>query len=350
MFKLLVTCLLWVAAKLAGGLSVLTKKRIGMLLAGVATLFALSACSPDAPPPTENTNNESVAEISPEHKKMIDDLAVRLEQNPEDGRGWSLLARTYAVSKRYPEALSAYEKAANLIQDDAIMLVDYADILAMVNGKTFKGKPLELVERALKIDPNNVKGLALRGSAAFEMRDYAGSAAYWSKLLPMLPPNSPMLAQTKKGIENAHKMASRGQPQSLRAQDNQGSPMASKAQSQPISTGASISGVVELSAKLAQQVAPTDTLYVFAKAVSGPPMPVAVIRTTAKDLPLKFVLDDSMSMMPSMKLSNQQQVTVSAKISKSGSATPKSGDLKGEVSPVKLGAENVRIVIDSVLP
>jgi len=323
-FKLLVV------AHLAGGLSDLARKSV-MLMAGAATLFALSACSPDAPPPAEQAKVEPATEISPEHEKMIKDLAARLEQSPEDGRGWSILARTYAVSKRYPEAVDAYEKAANLIQDDVVMLVDYADILAVVNGKSFKGKPLELVEKALKIDPENVKGLALRGSAAFEMGDYAGAAKYWSKLLPLLPPDSPLWAQTKKGIENAHAMAGNGQ-------------------SQPISAGARISGVVELSPKLAGQVAPTDTLYVFAKAISGPPMPIAVIRTVAKDFPLKFALDDSMAMMPSMKLSSQQQVTISAKISKSGSATPKSGDMKGEVTPVKLGAENVHVVIDSIVP
>lgn len=330
-FELFVICLFLVAANWAAGLSNLTRKRVKVLMAGVTTMFVLSACSPEAPPPAEPVKQEPVAEISPEHEKMINDLAARLEQNPEDGRGWSMLARTYAVSKHYAEAVKAYEKAANLIQDDAVMLVDYADILAMMNGKTFKGKPLELVERALKIDPSNVKGLALMGSAAFEMGDYSGAAEHWSKLLPMLPPDSPLFAQTKSGIENAHTMAARGQ-------------------AQPINTGARISGIVELSPKLAGQVEPTDTLYVFAKAISGPPMPIAVIRTVAKDFPLKFALDDSMAMMPSMKLSDQQQVTISAKISKSGSATPKSGDLKGEVSPVNLGAENVRVVIDSIVP
>ena len=318
-------------ANLAVGLSDLARKRIKVLMTGVATLLALSACSPDAPPPAEQAKIEPAAEISPEHERMTNDLAARLAQNPEDGRGWSMLARTYAVSKRYSDAVNAYDKATSIIQDDAVMLVDYADILAMVNGKTFKGKPLELIQRALEIDSNNVKGLALRGSAAFEMGDYTSAVEYWSKLLPMLPPNSPLRVQAKKGIENAHAMTARSQ-------------------SQPVSPGARVSGVVELSPKLVGQVAPTDTLYVFAKAVSGPPMPIAVIRAVAKDFPLKFTLDDSMAMMPSMKLSSQQRVTVSAKISKSGSATPKSGDLKGEVSSVKVGAENVRIVIDRLVP
>jgi len=129
-------------ANLAGGFSWLAKKRAKVLIASAATVFALSACSPEAPPPVAPEKAEPVAEISPEHEKMITDLAARLEQNPEDGRGWSMLARTYAVSKRYPDAVNAYEKAENLIEDDAVMLVDYADILAMVNGKTFKGKPM----------------------------------------------------------------------------------------------------------------------------------------------------------------------------------------------------------------
>ncbi len=267
---------------------------------------------------------------------MISELAARLKQSPEDGKGWAMLARTYAVTKRYPEAVEAYEEASKLIPDDAVMLVDYADILAMENGKKFKGKPLELLRRALKADPNNVKGLALMGSALFQAGDYPAAVAHWSKLLPMLPPDAPLTAQVKAGIENAHKLAN-------------GAQSVPDGQAQPANV-TKVSGVVELSPSLRSKVAPTDTVFVFAKAVSGPPMPIAVIRAQASELPLKFVLDDSMSMMPSMKLSGQQQVTVSAKISKSGSATQQSGDMKGEVSPVKVGANNIRIVIDSVVP
>ena len=91
-------------------------------------------------------------------------------------------------------------------------------------------------------------------------------------------------------------------------------------------------------------------MFIFAKAVSGPSVPIAVIRSQVKDLPQKFVLNDSMVMMPTMKLSNFKEVVISAKVSKSGNATPASGDLRGEVAPVKVGADNVQLVIDKVTP
>jgi cytochrome c-type biogenesis protein CcmH len=91
-------------------------------------------------------------------------------------------------------------------------------------------------------------------------------------------------------------------------------------------------------------------VFVFAKAVSGSPMPIVVIRTQVKDLPQKFTLDDSMAMAPAMKLSNFQEVMVGAKISKSGSAKQQSGDLRGEVASVKIGTNNVQLVIDKIAP
>jgi cytochrome c-type biogenesis protein CcmH len=119
---------------------------------------------------------------------------------------------------------------------------------------------------------------------------------------------------------------------------------------QPAAGGSEIGVVVKLSPALAGKVSPTDTLFVFARAVSGPPVPIAVIRAQAKDLPKKFVLDDSMAMMPTMKLSNFREVSVAAKISKSGSATQQSGDLRGEISSVKVGADNVQLIIDKFVP
>jgi cytochrome c-type biogenesis protein CcmH len=321
-----------------GMMAILTGNQASAIVGGIAiVLFAVALYFAWAKPNTHTTPQMAQdAAMAPEHIEMIKSLAARLEQNPGDGKGWAMLARAYAVLGRYKEALPAYEKAANLIPNDPVLLIDYADVLALLNGKNLQGKPLELIRSALLIDPNNIKGLNLSGSAAFQAGDYTHAVGYWEKLLQLLPPDSPNAKQISNSIANARARESGKQPSAQGAQPNNG--------------GAQISGVVKLSPELAGKASPTDTVFVFAKAVSGPPMPIVVIRAQVKDLPQKFTLDDSMAMAPAMKLSNFQQVVIGAKISKSGSAKPQSGDLRGEVASVKVGTDNVQLVIDKIVP
>jgi cytochrome c-type biogenesis protein CcmH len=322
-----------------GVMAILTGTQAPVIIGGIAiSLFAAALYFAWAKSDAHTTSQVAQnAQMAPEHIEMIKSLAARLEQNPNDGKGWAMLARAYAVLGRYNEALPAYEKAANLIQNDPVLLVDYADVLAAVNGKNLQGKPLELIRSALAIDPNNIKGLNLSGTAAFQAGDYTHAVGYWEKLLQLLPPDSPNAKQISNSIANARAREAGQQPPAQgAAQQNNG--------------GAQISGVVKLSPELAGKAAPTDTVFVFAKAVSGSPMPIVVIRTQVKDLPQKFTLDDSMAMAPAMKLSNFQEVMVGAKISKSGSAKQQSGDLRGEVASVKIGTNNVQLVIDKIAP
>ena len=312
---------------LAGGKGQLVVGTIAVLLLAGSLYMATSGSGSSV-----STDLSGGAPMSPEHVAMIKGLADRLEKNPDDGNGWAMLARSYATLGRYKDALPAYEKAAKLIPNDPILLVDYADVMAAVNGKNLQGKPLELLQEALRIDPNNVKGLNLIGSAAYQTGDYGLAITYWEKLLKILPPDSPNARKITSYIDNAR---------ARKAGTASGA--------QPAENGARISGVVKVSPALVSKVSPSDIIFVFAKAISGPPMPIAVIRGEAKDLPRRFILSDKMAMMPSMKLSNFKEVSVSARISKSGKATSQSGDLQGEVSPVKVGTTDVQLIIDKVV-
>jgi cytochrome c-type biogenesis protein CcmH len=319
-----------------GLMAILTGSQAPAVIGGIAILlFAASMYFALTKPGTHTTSVMSQnAEMAPEHIEMINSLAARLEKEPNDGKGWAMLARAYAVLGRYNEALPAYEKAANLIPNDPVLLVDYADVLAVVNGKNLQGKPLELIRSALLIDPNNIKGLNLSGTAAFQAGDYTHAIGYWEKLLKLLPPDSPNAKLVSTSIAHAQAREEGKQPPEKVTQGGV----------------AHISGLVELSPALAKNVTPNDTLFVFAKALNGSPMPIAVIHTRADKLPQSFTLDDSMAMVPTIKLSNFQEVTIGAKVSKTGSAMSKSGDLRGEVSPVKIGTNNVHLVIDKIVP
>jgi cytochrome c-type biogenesis protein CcmH len=257
---------------------------------------------------------------------MVTRLAARLRENPDDVNGWKLLGRSYGVMGRYEAAADAYAKAAVRAPRDAQLLADLADVLAMARGQSLQGEPEQLALRALEIEPGNLKALALVGSAAFERKDYAGAAAWWERMLVHVEPGSEDARSIQQNVAEARSLAK---------------------QKPAASTG--VRGTVSLAPKLKERAAPEDTVFVFARAAEGPPMPLAVARVRVRDLPYRFALDDSMAMSPAMKLSAFPKVVVAARVSKSGTATAQPGDLQGASAPVANDDSAVTVVIDSLV-
>jgi cytochrome c-type biogenesis protein CcmH len=265
---------------------------------------------------------------------MVQGLAARLEKDPDDVEGWKMLGRSYTVLGRFAEAANAYSKAAMRAPRDADVLADLADALAMARGQNMKGEPEKLALHALQIDPKNLKALALAGTAAFNRRDFRAAAGYWERMLPLVQPDSEDARIIQSNLDEARAAA--------------GAPGPSARAAQP-AAAAALRGVVRLAPELASKISPSDTLFVFARAAEGPPMPLAVLRRRAGDLPFQFSLDDSMAMSPAMKLSAFPRVVVGARISKSGGATPQPGDLQGASQPVANSSGAVSVVIDKVV-
>jgi cytochrome c-type biogenesis protein CcmH len=270
---------------------------------------------------------------------MVEKLVARLKERPDDADGWGMLGRTYAVLGRHDQAVPAFKQALQLRPDDAVLIADYADALAVTNGRSLEGEPARLIAQALKIDPNNLKALSLAGTAAFNRQDYAGALRHWEKMTQVAP-GSELVQQIQAGIDEARK--------------RMGGPPAAPAAAQVApkgtpATGAAVSGVVTLAASLAGKAAPDDTLFVFARAAEGPRMPLAILRKQVKDLPLTFTLDDSMAMSPAARLSLAGRVVVGARVSKRGDATAQPGDLQGLSAPVSPGAGGLKIEIAEVV-
>jgi cytochrome c-type biogenesis protein CcmH len=293
---------------------------------------------------------------------MVESLAQRLKQNPNDADGWVLLAHSYQALERFPESADAYARADALIPNNASLLADYADALAMAQGRKLGGAPAALIQRSLAIDPKNKKALALAATVALEARDLDTSIGYWRRLAAELPSGSDEARQVADVIAevDAAKREGKGGPPapSGRATIEPSKRAAETAPPAPVPSAprggagaaGSITGRVDLEAALASKVALNDTVFIFARAAEGPRMPLAVLRIPAKELPRDFSLDDSMSMAPGVKLSAASSVIVEARISKSGNALPQSGDLFGRSAPLKPGATGVRITIDQVVP
>ena len=264
---------------------------------------------------------------------MVGRLAARLREDPEDAEGWKMLGRSYAVLGRFGEAADAYAKAAMRAPRDAQLLADFADALAMARGRSLQGEPEKLVLRALEIEPRNLKALALAGTAAFERKAFAAAADYWQRMLPLVPPDSEDAQVIRDNVAQATQLAG-GQPPAPQA-------------AAPQATG--LRGTVRISPQLKGKFDPEDTVFIYARAAEGPPMPLAVLRRRARELPAEFALDDSMAMAPGMTISAHPRVVVTARVSKSGGATPQPGDLQGASAPVASDARGIEVLIDTVV-
>jgi cytochrome c-type biogenesis protein CcmH len=275
---------------------------------------------------------------------MIDKLSQRLKESPSDAEGWAMLARSYAVIGRHTDALPAYEKAVALRPEDASLLADHADALAVANKHELTGEPLAMINKALKIDPDNLKALSLAGTAAFNRKDYAGAVRHWEHIAAVAPAGSSYLPQVEANLAEARELGKLPPPAAPAAS---AAPVrASGAVAVP---GSTVSGTVTLAAALRDRVAPTDTVFVFARAAEGPRMPLAILRKQVKDLPLDFKLDDSQAMSPAMRLSSYSKVVVGARVSKSGNAMPQPGDLAGQTAVSDLGASGLKIEISQAV-
>lgn len=301
------------------------------------------ATQPDAANVSPEVNDKQIL-------AMVDSLAEKMQQNPGDPKGWILLARSQNALGRFTEAAKSYERAVALLPNDAQILADYADAAAMTQDGRFDGKPLTLIKQALQADPNNMKALALAGTAEMRLGNKAQSLKHWQKLKTLVAKDSDDARELDSIIAEVNG-TSEGKPvspppQSVRA------PVSSTS-SPAAATGSSkaTSGSVTIPPELAAKIAPGDTLFVFARAVNGPKMPLAIVRVPApKTWPFQFSLDDSMAMAPGMNLSAFPEVTIEARISKSGGAQPQPGDLVGQSAPLKPGATNVGVTISRALP
>ncbi|OGA17301.1 MAG: c-type cytochrome biogenesis protein CcmI [Betaproteobacteria bacterium RIFCSPLOWO2_02_FULL_63_19] len=325
--------------------------RVALLLAVVMPVAAIAAyvalgepraLSGAAPAPVQAAGHPVETE---QVLAMAEALARKLKASPEDGSGWAMLGRTYAYAGRVEEALKAFEEAMKRIPDDARLIADYADLYASSKGAgSLAGEPEKLIRRALSLNPNEPKALALSGTIAFRNRDFAAAARQWEQALSVLPEDSEFARQIASGLAQARRAL--GVP----AGATPGATAAAGgAPAQSVASGVSVSGMVTIAPDLAMRASPDDALFIFARLPEGGGPPLAVMRAKFGQLPLNFELDDSMAMSPENTLSRATRVVITARVAKSGGVVPKPGDLEGASKPVAPGASGVAVRIDKTL-
>lgn len=299
------------------------------------------------------------SDISPEKMtEMATALTRRLQDEPNQVDGWIMLARVQRAREHFDESDEAFKKALALSKDDNVA-IEHAEVLAQKNLGNFAGQPWAIIQRVLTADPQHLNALLLAGSASYSELNYRSALRFWERAREVVEPASPdapeldrAIAQTREKMglppvpARSNAMASvQGQPNTNSANNGASASNNSAGASNNQASTARITGRVSVIKELADKVASTDTVFVFATPVSGSRMPLAIVRTTADKLPFDFVLDDSTSMNPSTKLSSMTEVTVKVRISKSGQAMAQPGDLGVSLTPVKLGSSGLNLMV-----
>ncbi|WP_069863815.1 c-type cytochrome biogenesis protein CcmI [Pseudomonas citronellolis] len=266
--------------------------------------------------------------------EMTERLEKAVQAQPDSAEGWYFLGRTYMTQERFEDAAKAFERAANLSGRQSEVLGQWAQALYFANGKKMAGTAQALADEALKQNPEEVTTLGLMGIAAFEDQRYADAAGYWQRLVAALPADDPSRAAIQSGIERARQhLVERGEK-------------LPEAPAAAATAGVTLKVRVDLSDAVKGQVKPDDSVFVFARAVNGPPMPLAVKRLKVADLPDEVSLSDADAMMPQLKLSAFPKVELVARVSRAGNAI--SGEWIGRSQPLSTaGAGDQAVTIDS---
>jgi len=340
---------------------------VALLLPALAIGLYRFVGNPAALDPAALTPVPAAAEHGQDMEQAISGLAAKLKQNPDDAEGWTLLGRAYLETQRFAEGRDALKHAHDLAADNPDIAVAYAEALTLASeSHQFDAQARSMLENALKADPKNQRGIWLLGIADYQAGQFDAAIASWNRLLEQLPKDSSVAQSVKSQIARAEAArdgrplpdepavaASAANSETAQAPTPQSAPAGAAARpaAEAADAGPHLTVKVTLDPGLTAKVSPTDTVFVYAKAASGPPMPLAIQRLRADQLPATVVLSDGMGMLPSMKLSQFPQVIIGARISKSGNAIAQSGDMQTVSKPLDVATTTpIALTIDQTVP
>ncbi|MCU7814597.1 MAG: c-type cytochrome biogenesis protein CcmI [Candidatus Thiodiazotropha sp. (ex Lucinoma kastoroae)] len=285
----------------------------------------------------------------PPMEELVKRLAAKLQEQPDNQEGWVMLGRSYMAMNNPSAAINAYQRAIQLNDQNVALLLAYSEAIASTNGNDFSGRAAPMIDKAYQLEPNNPNVLWISGILAYQRSEFKSAIERWEALKVTLQPQSAELESVNDALDDVRSKLGLAPDEAPLPTIVQAKKPAS---SKPVANSSkSLQVEISLSPELQAKAKPGDLVFVYAKALSGPPMPLAAVRKKVSDLPLSIKLDDSMAMMPQMKLSGFPEVVVGARVSLSGNPSAQSGDLEGEIKPVSPGqSETVRVVINSVHP
>ncbi len=275
-----------------------------------------------------------------EQPRTVEEMTAHLEQavkeQPDSAEAWYFLGRTYMNQERPSDAAKAFARVVELAGRQPELLGQWAQAQYFAGDRQWSEQLQALTDEALQADPQELTSLGLLGIAAYEEGRYQDAVRFWEQLVAALPENDPSREAIRGGIERARQQVDGGS----------GNAEAGQAPAAASTQAAALQIQVQLDPKVAETVSPEDSVFVFARAVNGPPVPLAAKRLTVGDLPATVTLSDADAMVPSLKISSVEQVTVMARVSRTGDATK--GEWMGQSEALETrGDKNaVRLMID----
>ncbi|MBN4050613.1 c-type cytochrome biogenesis protein CcmI [Gammaproteobacteria bacterium AH-315-M22] len=273
-------------------------------------------------------------------KEIVQDLRKAVADAPDDGETWTVLARAHLMLGEFPQAVGAFKEAEKITTPDAQFFADLSDATAMARGGNMQGEPVSLLRKAIELDPNNEKALWLFGTAAFESGDLEAALVPWRRLLGLMPSDTESATTMFDNIKQVEAMLANVKANTDKARLSPGQ--------------GRVTGTITIADELKAELTADAVIFIFAVAAEGAAkeakVPLAAMRATLAELPLTFALDDSMAMIPAMRLSTVNDVVLTARVSKSGDAIAASGDLQGILEGVKVGSSDNQLVINTRVP
>lgn len=281
----------------------------------------------------------------PPVEELIERVKERLAKTPDDPTGWFVLARTYMVTGQYSESVDALKQLRELVGDDPLVLVRLADAMTMAQGGRFNPESIQLIQKALKIQPKQPQGLWLMGVVKSRQGNNQAAINYWQQAKKVFSDDPKSITELDQLIASAREQLPASSTDSISQAKTSAKPV------QATTSAAQLAVTVSLSEKALAQANPNDTVFIFATAQSGPRVPLAAVRHKVKNLPITIMLDDSKAMSPKFTLSSVDAFNVTARISKIGEPTASSGDFFGKVENLVLGKnKKIDIVINQLVP
>ncbi|GAA6134340.1 c-type cytochrome biogenesis protein CcmI [Oceaniserpentilla sp. 4NH20-0058] len=272
---------------------------------------------------------------------LVDRIEQQTKDTPNDVEMWYLFGRLNFDLERYDAAVLGFTSVLQLLpveskEDQAVAMSHLAQAQFFASDRQLDSATKSLLKDVLNINPNDETALGLLGISSFDAKQYVEAVGYWQKLLSMMPVNNPNVAAIQGGINTAlERMAPAEREKIEHAQ----------AAIQP----AVIQVTVDVSVDVKQKVPKNADVFILAKADKGPAMPLAVQRISVNEWPITVVLDDSMAMMPALRLSQFEDIIITARISKSGVGNAKPGDLQGDSDVVSSQSKKVALTINTEL-
>lgn len=327
---------------------------IALFLPASAILLYRAVGTPEALQPGAETNAATPADHGQNIEKAIATLAEKLKKNPGDAEGWALLGRAYEATQQFDKARDALKHAYDLTKGDPDIMVAYAEALALSGqSRRIEGESRQLVDSALKVAPDNERGLWLLGISEYQQGKFDDAIATWQHLLRVVPKDSDIVDSVNKQIAQAKALRDGKKPPATTSSATESvasDTTVPAAADSATAISPRLTVEVALDPKLKAKLSPNDVLFVYAKAASGPPMPLAIQRMPASKLPVTVTLADGMGMLPSMQLSKFKQVVIGARVSKSGNAMPQSGDLQVLSKPLAVTTTTpIKLTINQVV-